>query len=107
MRLGIMQPYFFPYVGYFELIYRTDLDEDVLGTCIETRVLLHLHPPRTYVNENVASLTVHVTAERDGARMKREPGAVQPVLPWQTVKYSDDFGPVTCENVELGKNQKG
>jgi hypothetical protein len=24
MRLGIMQPYFFPYIGYFELIGRTD-----------------------------------------------------------------------------------
>lgn len=24
MKLGIMQPYFFPYVGYFELIQRTD-----------------------------------------------------------------------------------
>jgi len=24
MRLGIMQPYFFPYIGYFELMYRTD-----------------------------------------------------------------------------------
>lgn len=24
MRLGLMQPYFFPYIGYFELIHRTD-----------------------------------------------------------------------------------
>lgn len=24
MKLGIMQPYFFPYIGYFELIYRAD-----------------------------------------------------------------------------------
>lgn len=24
MRLGIMQPYFFPYIGYLELIYRTE-----------------------------------------------------------------------------------
>lgn len=24
MKLGIMQPYFFPYIGYFELIYQTD-----------------------------------------------------------------------------------
>jgi hypothetical protein len=24
MKLGIMQPYFFPYIGYFELIHRTD-----------------------------------------------------------------------------------
>ena len=24
MKLGIMQPYFFPYIGYFELIFRTD-----------------------------------------------------------------------------------
>jgi hypothetical protein len=24
LKLGIMQPYFFPYIGYFELIYRTD-----------------------------------------------------------------------------------
>jgi len=24
MRLGIMQPYFLPYIGYFDLVYRTD-----------------------------------------------------------------------------------
>jgi lipopolysaccharide transport system ATP-binding protein len=40
----------------------------------------------TYVNENVASFIVHDTAERDSAWMGREPGAVQPILTWQTEK---------------------
>ncbi len=46
----------------------------------------------TYKNENFASFTVHDVAERDSAWMGRETGAVQPILPWQTEKLSDDYG---------------
>ncbi len=57
----------------------------------------------TYVNENVASFTVQDSAKRKGAWMGREPGAVQPILPWQTEKLSDDFGNFGRQNVELLK----
>ncbi|MBI5965706.1 MAG: ATP-binding cassette domain-containing protein [Chloroflexi bacterium] len=57
----------------------------------------------TYVNENIASFTIHDVAEREGAWMGREPGAVQPILPWQTEKLSDDFVFTTLDGLELAK----
>ena len=44
----------------------------------------------TYINESIFSFTVHDTSVRSGAWMGREPGVVQPILPWHTEKLSDN-----------------
>jgi hypothetical protein len=84
MKLGIMQPYFFPYIGYFELIARTDrwvvfdiVQYNAKSWMSRNRIL---HPQRgwQYINVPVAKAP-HRTAISQ-IRIKDRAAALQRVI---------------------------
>src|SRR5438445_505000 len=63
MRIGIMQPYFFPYIGYFQLI--NAVDEFVVYDNIEFTKKGWINRNRILVNGKDAYITIPLKKDSD------------------------------------------